>query len=527
MTITTKAVSYGRVSSTRQESGYSIPAQKKLNNSYSISNNITIVAEFFEAETAKKAGRKQFNEMVKYLRKHPDVRIILAEKTDRIYRNLTDYVTLDDFEGLEVHLIKENTIISDKSSSHEKFMHGIKVLMAKNYVDNLSEEVIKGQDEKALEGIYPSKAPVGYKNIVDNYGKHIIIEDEERSAFVKKAFDLYATGDYSALRINSILFKEGFRTPRGNKFSKATIERMFKNIFYLGKFEYRGYICEKAQHPRLVDNETFDLIQERLGTQTRARSHSVEFPYSNLITCGICGGKLTAELKKKKYVYYRCNDYYKKGCKKESYLNQNTIDKSIAEILKILTDSFDEKFVSDVLDAIREIHSKKNDYNLDTTETINKQIETIQKRIGQAYIDKVDGKIPEDFWMAQNRAWHAQKDELYNQLKKMNEFDSKFYSSSELLLKFCKDAHNAFIGGNADDKRFITNIVVSNLNYKDRKLSVELHPVFDNLLNCPNLKNGGTSEATVELFATKILSFITTKECIKTFYLLERFRKIA
>ena len=31
-------------------------------------------------------------------------------------------------------------------------MHGIKVLMAKNYIDNLSEEARKGMQEKAEQG---------------------------------------------------------------------------------------------------------------------------------------------------------------------------------------------------------------------------------------------------------------------------------------------------------------------------------------------------------------------------------------
>ena len=43
-------------------------------------------------------------------------------------------------------------------------MHGIKVLMAKNYVDNLSEEVKKSQREKAVQGHWPTVAPVGYVN---------------------------------------------------------------------------------------------------------------------------------------------------------------------------------------------------------------------------------------------------------------------------------------------------------------------------------------------------------------------------
>jgi hypothetical protein len=36
---------------------------------------------------------------------------------------------------------KENVVIGPDSRSSEKFLHGIKVLMAKNYVENLGEEL--------------------------------------------------------------------------------------------------------------------------------------------------------------------------------------------------------------------------------------------------------------------------------------------------------------------------------------------------------------------------------------------------
>jgi hypothetical protein len=73
-----------------------------------------------------------------------------SEKTDRLYRNLKDWVTLDELDQ-EIHFVKENVVISRDSRSSEKFMHGIKVLMAKNYIDNLSEETRKGMLEKALK----------------------------------------------------------------------------------------------------------------------------------------------------------------------------------------------------------------------------------------------------------------------------------------------------------------------------------------------------------------------------------------
>jgi hypothetical protein len=65
--------------------------------------------------------------------------VLLVEKTDRLYRNLKDWVTVDQLE-VEIHFPKEDVVLSRDSRSSEKFMHCIKVLMAKNYIDNLSEE---------------------------------------------------------------------------------------------------------------------------------------------------------------------------------------------------------------------------------------------------------------------------------------------------------------------------------------------------------------------------------------------------
>src|SRR3981189_2366134 len=59
---------------------------------------------------------------------------------------------------------QEGVVLSRESRSSEKFMHGIKVLMAKNYIDNLSEEARKGMTEKAEQGIWPTKPPLGSRN---------------------------------------------------------------------------------------------------------------------------------------------------------------------------------------------------------------------------------------------------------------------------------------------------------------------------------------------------------------------------
>lgn len=91
-----KVVIYARVSSREQErEGFSIPAQLKLLKEYALKNGFQIVKEYSDAETAKKAGRTNYNAMLEYLKANPEVKTVLVEKTDRLYRNFKDYVTLE------------------------------------------------------------------------------------------------------------------------------------------------------------------------------------------------------------------------------------------------------------------------------------------------------------------------------------------------------------------------------------------------------------------------------------------------
>src|SRR5580692_4625030 len=179
-----QAVVYARVSSKEQEKeGFSIPAQLKLLKEYAAAQGFTVAHEYVDVETAKQTGRTAFGEMIGYLNEHPAIRVMLVEKTDRLYRNLKDWVTVDELD-VEIHFPKEGVVLSRESRSSEKFMHGIKVLMAKNYVDNLSEETRKGMSEKAEQGIWPSFAPLGYRNLDGPDGKRIIAPDPETGSLI-------------------------------------------------------------------------------------------------------------------------------------------------------------------------------------------------------------------------------------------------------------------------------------------------------------------------------------------------------
>lgn len=116
-----QVVLYARVPSKDQEKeGFSIPAQLRLLRDYAESKGFAIAQEFTDVETASASGRTNFNQMLAYLNKHQaGCRTILVEKTDRLYRNLRDWVTLDEVD-LEIHPGQRRTSSSPRTRDHPR-----------------------------------------------------------------------------------------------------------------------------------------------------------------------------------------------------------------------------------------------------------------------------------------------------------------------------------------------------------------------------------------------------------------------
>lgn len=254
-----KCVLYARVSSKEQEQeGYSIQAQLTLLREYAAQERLDILQEFVDVETAKIAGRHSFNAMLAFLKKQPACRTLIVEKTDRLYRNLKDWVTIDDY-GLEIHFPKENVIIGPDSRSSEKFLHGIKVLMAKNYVENLGEEASKGMREKAKSGIWPSFAPTGYQNVQGSDGKRTIAPHPTEAPVVRQIFDWFETGEYTLQTIAEKLRTEGI--PFGaRKINVSSIHVVLRNRIYTGEFEWKGVLYQGSFEP-LISKDTWERVQ--------------------------------------------------------------------------------------------------------------------------------------------------------------------------------------------------------------------------------------------------------------------------
>ena len=164
-----QAVIYARVSTKEQEKeGFSIDAQLKLLRDYASANGYAVLQEYVDVETAKRAGRTNFTEMVGFFKKMKKSkagaemrRVILVEKTDRLYRNLKDWVTLDDLD-LELHLVKEKMRLSPADSrSSEKLHAWHQGVDGEKLHRQLVGGSQKGNARKGGAGAIPESSPTG------------------------------------------------------------------------------------------------------------------------------------------------------------------------------------------------------------------------------------------------------------------------------------------------------------------------------------------------------------------------------
>ena len=466
------AVLYARVSSKEQEQGFSIPAQLRLLHEYAQQKGYTVAQEFTDVETAKRTGRTAFTEMLAFIRKH-ECTTVLVEKTDRLYRNLKDWVIIDEL-GLELHFVKENVILTPDSRSSEKFMHGIKVLMARNYIDNLSEESRKGTLEKARSGFWPSYAPAAYVNALREDGKRIIIPDPATAPVITQLYEWFATGTYSLKALAAKARADGLQLD-GQKLHKSLVHQILRKRLYCGDFDWDGQTYHGTHQP-LVTKEVWERAQSLLDAKQHRKKMTHDFTYSGIITCGHCGCAMVAELKKAKYVYYHCTGY--KGKCPEPYTREEQLQQELATVLGELVVP---KAITDWLRAALQesdiTQTKAREQALQYAQT---EYDRVNTRIEAMCLDKLDGRITTAFYDEKATLWRQEQTALQrriNELRTTTQNYNDAVQAIEATSKLCK----AFPTQTPPEQRRLLKTLVEKATWKDGELETTLRNPFQKL----------------------------------------------
>ncbi|MGG5342099.1 recombinase family protein [Enterococcus sp. AZ192] len=346
---------YLRVSTNEQaQEGYSIQAQEQNGRDYAKRIGYEVTEVYADEGESGKSTKNR----LAYQRMMADVQaekfdLLVIWKLSRLGRNMLDIlktvdVLLEHNAGL--YSISEQF---DVTTSSGKLMLQLLGSFSEFERNQISENVQMAmtslvRDQKR----YAGGRRLGYVSGVDNDGKKQLLIEPKEAELVQLIYSKYLSGQ-GYRSIANELNKRGYQTVKGNSFSTTAIKDILHNKIYAGYLEYARYvdwdtkrrkgknlhpIIVKGDHEPIIDEHTYQAVQERLDLESRHPNwnHAGENVLTGLLRCPECGAPMAASnvtntLKdgtKKRIRYYSCSQFRNKGA---SVCHANSIRADQAE----------------------------------------------------------------------------------------------------------------------------------------------------------------------------------------------------
>jgi len=402
--------------------------------------NVEIDKTFIESKSAKKPGREVFNKMISAIQASDEPIGIMAWHPDRLARNSVD-------GGQIIYLIDTGLVVSLRfptfwfePTPQGLFMLQVAFGQSKYYSDNLSENVKRGQRQKLRRGEWPGLAPYGY---INNAKTRNIDIDPVKAKIVKLAFKEFSDGKYTLSSLSERLSEFGAVGSTGKPLCVAVMAKMLRKKAYIGVIDHKGESYEGKYEP-IVSLSDFEAVQKALAVKAKPRKvkKGHNFPFVGLLSCGECGGAITAQYAHGHggtYIYYRCTK--RLGPCSQKYIGSNALIEQLKGRLEkiALKDEWAKYMLDEVAKWEKEEKSDEKEFaqNLET-----KSAET-ENKLSRLVDEYLEGNIEKEIYLKKKDELIKTKTDLN---KKRSDFGRKGNNWIEPLREWIKEANRA---GNA------------------------------------------------------------------------------
>lgn len=360
--------------------------------------------------------RTEFNKMLDKVDKG-EIDVIVVMKLDRFSRSVEDASrSIKRIQQANCFLIAGDINCMPNTPS-DGLLLNIMTALNQYYAQRAASDVMASECNNAKKGLATGLMPYGYK-IVRAHVKDppvIVVNDNEAPA-IRLMFKMIAQGD-SYNQVIDELESQGYKTRKGGKFCKSTLNTMLRNEKYCGNLIYNRVDSKRKKNrvliehfdeirnegaiPPIIDKELFDKVQAVLAQKSVClpkRNKSVAYILTGLLTCKNCGKPMSGSLTGSKRIRnYICPCHTKKGtehCDTKD-INAEKLERAIKITLTYLINAYISK--TDL--PLKDIKGLYEDYTQDKTNYYRKIKEyesTIKKRI-LSTVNISDGILIEEY----------------------------------------------------------------------------------------------------------------------------------
>lgn len=488
------AVILAQVSDKEQSKGESLKAQKErlysLAQKKGFKKSDIKVYEFVESSTI--GGRKKFYEVIEWVEQQQTTVHLFVEAVDRLQRSFEETAIIEKLCNsgkLKVHLNKERITLDENISFQDSIMWDVSVIGAKMYVQSISHNVKRSNEQKLKNGEILGPAPLGYLNIRDKNGNSNVILDPNKWHFIKELFEKYSTGQYSIGEITKLMNKNGLRTKRDKIVNTSTIHNILKNKFYIGIMT-----CKGSEYPHkyetFIDKYTFQKCQDiRLKRNNQPvnkdSKHAEKHIFRGLLKCHHCGCTISTDGPKrngKKYLF--CSKYHDKNKPKKDRCKQTRPNE--VNILEAAEKIFAKIYITEpIAEELCNLLKKKleDKYNSEALkyESLEKQEIIIDQKLDRLLDTHISGRITEETFNKKSAELKEEQERIRTAKELYTESDKKFELTVPYLLHVASKAKDLFKCSKVERKRALLKFLLSNASLKRGKLQYELKKPFNTL----------------------------------------------
>ncbi len=459
----------------------SIDSQIKELKDWARKSNLQIAEIISESKSAKAPGRPGFNSLMQRIHKGK-ANGILCWKLDRLARNPVDGGNL--IWAVEEGKIQEIATPqrSFTNTGNDKFWMQLEFGMAKKYVDDLSDNVKRGNRAKLEQGWLPGLAPLGYLN---DRATGTIIKDPDRFPLVRKLWKLVASGAYSPSQVLKIANEQwGLRTRQtrrlGNKpIVSSAFYKILHNPFYYGVIQRNGELFQGAHQP-MISKEEYDKVQRLLGRPDRPRPKTHQFAFTGLIRCGQCGAAITAEEHFKpsgrRYVYYRCTRRKRNISCGQKPISLPELESQIMTWLDKVTIS--DRFKDWALKRLEKLREEETNIQSKAYLSFKKRLTRCQNQLDNLIGLRLRDLLTDQEYLAQKRKSQEEEIDLQAKIQSFERRGKSWFELSKKTFLLANQAKFQFTKGNLEKKREILSSIGLNPQLKDRILLIQLKKPF-------------------------------------------------
>ena len=299
---------YIRVSTSKQEEGYSIPIQKERLIAFCRAKGWIISGMFIDpghsGSTLDRPGIASLMDGVKAGKYD----VVLVYKLDRLSRSQKDtlYMIEDVFMKHDTAFVSMQESF-DTSTVFGVAMVGVLSVFAQMERSTIVERTMMGRTGRAEKGLFHGGGtePIGY-----NYVDGELVVDPEEAQQILDVYQMYADG-YSVTEITRRM--EGRTTKHGDWSHTGTVGNVLDNPLYAGYIHFDG-VQEKGRHEAIVPEELNRKVKSRRERLRHAEaSGDSNYLLTGLIYCADCNARYFPHTRPNKSVVYSCHSRAKKN----------------------------------------------------------------------------------------------------------------------------------------------------------------------------------------------------------------------